>query len=89
MSTVASEVTTADTGNSGPNPTPAAPVAPLEMVGPMGAAAILQVSRQREHILRQREDYPAPAACVDGDPSRPVWHAATIREYATTRKANR
>lgn len=60
-----------------------------EFVGPQGAARILGVSRQREMILRKRPDYPPPATHVDGDPSRPLWHAATIREYDTTRKATR
>lgn len=54
-----------------------------DVMGPTSVAAELGVSRQRLHVLRQREGFPE-GADVEG---RTVWDGPTIRAYAADRMA--
>ena len=56
---------------------------PSKLVGIIGAAEILGVTRQRVYVLMKARGFPKPYDFVDGD--RPVWRRKAMVNYASKR----
>lgn len=54
-------------------------------VGIAEIASLLRLSRQRVHVLREHDDFPAPA---DELACGPIWHETDVLKWEAQRQPN-